>query len=85
MMQMETDSWIENAGRGLMGKQVSTKDANNLLHVKSFCILKSSLQITSLLPHPLLLPFQIVTKNGQLKFVVDILLGVRFSMTGTFV
>ncbi|KAH8522937.1 hypothetical protein H0E87_003552 [Populus deltoides] len=46
--QMETDSWIENAGRGLMGKQI-------------------------------------VTKNGQLKFVVDILLGVRFSMTGTFV
>uniref|UniRef100_A0A2K2BQN3 Plastid lipid-associated protein/fibrillin conserved domain-containing protein n=1 Tax=Populus trichocarpa TaxID=3694 RepID=A0A2K2BQN3_POPTR len=48
VLEMETDSWIENAGRGLMGKQI-------------------------------------VTKNGQLKFVVDILLGVRFSMTGTFV
>ncbi|KAJ4724118.1 Plastid-lipid-associated protein [Melia azedarach] len=44
--QMETDSWLENAGNGLMGKQI--------------------------------------VKNGQLKFVVDILLGFKFSMTGTF-
>ncbi|KAM7280581.1 hypothetical protein ACFE04_007715 [Oxalis oulophora] len=46
--QMETDSWIENAANGLMGKQI-------------------------------------VTKDGQLKFVVNILPGIRFSMTGTFV
>ncbi|KAL5765114.1 hypothetical protein ACOSQ2_017708 [Xanthoceras sorbifolium] len=46
--QVETDSWLENAGNGLMGKQI-------------------------------------VTKNGQLKFLVDIVLGLRFSMTGTFV
>ncbi|XP_044505613.1 probable plastid-lipid-associated protein 12, chloroplastic [Mangifera indica] len=46
--QVETDSWLENAGNGLMGKQI-------------------------------------VKKDGQLKFVVDILLGFRFSMTGTFV
>ncbi|OAY54630.1 probable plastid-lipid-associated protein 12, chloroplastic [Manihot esculenta] len=45
--QTETDSWIENAANGLMGKQI-------------------------------------VKNNGQLKFVVDILLGLRFSMTGTF-
>ncbi|KAF2286290.1 hypothetical protein GH714_013309 [Hevea brasiliensis] len=41
--ETETDSWLENAANGLMGKQ-----------------------------------------NGQLKFVVDILLGLRFSMTGTY-
>ncbi|KAK3205023.1 hypothetical protein Dsin_019069 [Dipteronia sinensis] len=46
--QVETDSWLENAGNGLMGKQI-------------------------------------VNKNGQLKFLVDIALGLRFSMTGTFV
>ncbi|KAK2641385.1 hypothetical protein Ddye_023148 [Dipteronia dyeriana] len=46
--QVETDSWLENAGNGLMGKQI-------------------------------------VNKNGQLKFLVDIILGIRFSMTGTFV
>ncbi|KAJ8760150.1 hypothetical protein K2173_011006 [Erythroxylum novogranatense] len=46
--QIETDSWIENAANGLMGKQI-------------------------------------VKRNGQMKFVVDILLGLRFSMTGTFV
>ncbi|KAJ0019983.1 hypothetical protein Pint_31318 [Pistacia integerrima] len=46
--QVETDSWLENAGNGLMGKQI-------------------------------------VKKDGQLKFAVDILLGFRFSMTGTFV
>ncbi|XP_050219808.1 probable plastid-lipid-associated protein 12, chloroplastic [Mercurialis annua] len=45
--QTETDSWIENAGNGLMGKQI-------------------------------------VKKNGELKFVVDILLGLKFSMTGTY-
>lgn len=45
--QMETDSWIENAGNGLMGKQI-------------------------------------VKKNGQMKFEVDILLGFKFSMTGTY-
>ncbi|WCJ32419.1 Plastid-lipid associated protein PAP / fibrillin family protein [Euphorbia peplus] len=45
--QTETDSWIENAGNGLMGKQI-------------------------------------VKKDGQLKFVVDIFLGLRFSMTGIF-
>ncbi|KAI9196954.1 hypothetical protein LWI28_028501 [Acer negundo] len=46
--QAETDSWLENACNGLMGKQI-------------------------------------VNKNGQLKFLVDIVLGLRFSMTGTFV
>ncbi|GAV88454.1 PAP_fibrillin domain-containing protein [Cephalotus follicularis] len=45
--QMETDSWIENAANGLMGKQI-------------------------------------VKKNGQMKFLVDILFGFRFSITGTF-
>ncbi|KDP34260.1 hypothetical protein JCGZ_12828 [Jatropha curcas] len=45
--QMETDSWIENAANGLMGKQI-------------------------------------VKKNGQLKFLVDIFFGLRFSMTGTY-
>ncbi|CAI0439914.1 unnamed protein product [Linum tenue] len=45
--QTETDSWIENAANGLMGKQI-------------------------------------VKSNGQLKFVVDMLLGLKFSMSGTF-
>ncbi|KAA8549611.1 hypothetical protein F0562_001371 [Nyssa sinensis] len=46
--QMETDSWLENAANGLMGKQI-------------------------------------VKANGQLKFLVEILLGLRFSMIGSFV
>ncbi|KAG6630072.1 hypothetical protein CIPAW_14G129700 [Carya illinoinensis] len=46
--QVETDSWIENAANGLMGKQV-------------------------------------VKENGQIKFLVDIFLGLRFSMIGKFV
>ncbi|XVE78796.1 hypothetical protein DITRI_Ditri14bG0006800 [Diplodiscus trichospermus] len=45
--QVETDSWLENAGYGLMGSQI--------------------------------------VKNGQIKFVVDILPGIRFSMIGKFV
>ncbi|KAJ4840396.1 putative plastid-lipid-associated protein 12, chloroplastic [Turnera subulata] len=45
--QAETDSWIENAANGLMGKQI--------------------------------------VRNAQLKFVVDIFLGLRFSMIGTLV
>ncbi|EXB29013.1 putative plastid-lipid-associated protein 12 [Morus notabilis] len=45
--QTETDSWLENAANGLMGKQI--------------------------------------VKNGQIKYVVDILLGLKFSMVGTFV
>lgn len=45
--QVETDSWIENAGNGLMG-------------------------------------VQIVKPNGQLKFLVGILFGIRFSMTGKY-
>ncbi|CAJ2631131.1 unnamed protein product [Trifolium pratense] len=46
--QTVTDSWLENAANGLMGKQI-------------------------------------VGKNGGIKYVVDILLGLKFSMTGTFV
>ncbi|KAI5675183.1 hypothetical protein M9H77_06133 [Catharanthus roseus] len=46
--QVETDSWIENAGNGLMGKQI-------------------------------------VKPDGRLKFLVDIVLGFKFSMTGKFV
>ncbi|KAK4380704.1 hypothetical protein RND71_002566 [Anisodus tanguticus] len=46
--QVETDSWIENAGNGLMG-------------------------------------MQIVKPDGQLKFLVGILFGIRFSMTGKYV
>ncbi|KAJ7979041.1 Plastid-lipid associated protein PAP / fibrillin family protein [Quillaja saponaria] len=46
--QTETDSWIENAANGLMGKQI-------------------------------------IQKNGRIKFLVDILLGFKFSMNGTFV
>ncbi|KAI8526303.1 hypothetical protein RHMOL_Rhmol13G0298000 [Rhododendron molle] len=46
--QEETDSWLENAGNGLMG-------------------------------------MQIVKPNGKLKFLVDMVLGVKFSMDGTFV
>ncbi|KAJ8565181.1 hypothetical protein K7X08_007757 [Anisodus acutangulus] len=45
--QVETDSWIENAGNGLMG-------------------------------------IQIVKPDGQLKFLVGILFGIRFSMTGKY-
>ncbi|XWS28245.1 hypothetical protein CRYUN_Cryun25bG0050100 [Craigia yunnanensis] len=45
--QIETDSWLENAGNGLMGSQI--------------------------------------VKNGQMKFVVNILPGIRFSMIGKFV
>lgn len=45
--QIETDSWLENAANGLMGKQI--------------------------------------VKNGQIKFVVDILLGLKFSIAGKFV
>ncbi|PON83911.1 Plastid lipid-associated protein/fibrillin conserved domain containing protein [Trema orientale] len=43
----ETDSWLENAANGLMGKQV--------------------------------------IKNGQIKYLVDILLGLKFSIVGSFV
>lgn len=46
--QIETDSWIENAGNGLMGKQI-------------------------------------IRSNGKMKFMVDILLGLKFSMDGSFV
>ncbi|MCD7447115.1 putative plastid-lipid-associated protein 12, chloroplastic [Datura stramonium] len=45
--QVETDSWIENAGNGLMG-------------------------------------MQIVKPNGQLKFLVGMFVGIRFSMTGKY-
>ncbi|GKU94180.1 hypothetical protein SLEP1_g7706 [Rubroshorea leprosula] len=45
--QVETDSWLENAGNGLMGKQI--------------------------------------VKDGQLKFTVNMLPGVRFSMNGKYV
>ncbi|KAL2470465.1 putative plastid-lipid-associated protein 12 [Abeliophyllum distichum] len=45
--QVETDSWIENAANGLMGKQI-------------------------------------VKPNGDLKFLVDILFGFKFSMTGKY-
>ncbi|XP_028222245.1 probable plastid-lipid-associated protein 12, chloroplastic isoform X3 [Glycine soja] len=46
--QTVTDSWIENAVNGLMGKQI-------------------------------------IRKNGRIKFLVDILLGLKFSMSGNFV
>ncbi|KAL2323848.1 hypothetical protein Fmac_022906 [Flemingia macrophylla] len=46
--QTVTDSWIENAVNGLMGKQI-------------------------------------IRKNGRIKFLVDILLGLKFSMDGNFV
>ncbi|KAL5066666.1 hypothetical protein RYX36_017553 [Vicia faba] len=46
--QTVTDSWLENAANGLMGKQI-------------------------------------VGKNGRIKYVVDILLGLKFSMAGNFV
>ncbi|XVF69745.1 hypothetical protein PTKIN_Ptkin11bG0106400 [Pterospermum kingtungense] len=45
--QIETDSWLENAGNGLMGSQI--------------------------------------VKNDQMKFVVNILPGIRFSTIGKFV
>ncbi|GMP92015.1 hypothetical protein CsSME_00042424 [Camellia sinensis var. sinensis] len=32
-----------------------------------------------------LMGVQVVKSNGKLKFLVDILLGIRFSMDGTFV
>ncbi|AES63064.1 probable plastid-lipid-associated protein 12, chloroplastic isoform X1 [Medicago truncatula] len=46
--QTVTDSWLENAANGLMGKQI-------------------------------------VEKNGRIKYVVNILLGLKFSMSGIFV
>ncbi|XP_062083870.1 probable plastid-lipid-associated protein 12, chloroplastic [Humulus lupulus] len=46
--QTETDSWLENAANGLMGKQI-------------------------------------VKNNGQIKYLVDILLGLKFSVVGTIV
>ncbi|XP_020235337.1 probable plastid-lipid-associated protein 12, chloroplastic isoform X4 [Cajanus cajan] len=46
--QTVTDSWIENAVNGLMGKQI-------------------------------------IRKNGRIKFLVEILLGLKFSMDGNFV
>ncbi|XP_057797904.1 probable plastid-lipid-associated protein 12, chloroplastic isoform X1 [Salvia miltiorrhiza] len=46
--QEVTESWIENASKGLMGKQI-------------------------------------IKPNGQMKFLVDILFGLRFSMTGKYV
>ncbi|KAE8697761.1 putative plastid-lipid-associated protein 12 [Hibiscus syriacus] len=45
--QVETDSWLENAGNGLMGSQI--------------------------------------VKNGQMKFLVNNLPGISFSMIGNFV
>ncbi|KAI3449892.1 hypothetical protein Pfo_006557 [Paulownia fortunei] len=46
--QEETESWIENAAKGLMGKQI-------------------------------------IRPNGDMKFLVDILFGFKFSMTGKYV
>lgn len=46
--QTVTDSWIENAVNGLMGKQI-------------------------------------IRKNGRIKFLVEILLGLKFCMDGNFV
>ncbi|CAM8963569.1 unnamed protein product [Rhodiola kirilowii] len=46
--QVETDSWLENAANGLMGKQV-------------------------------------VKENGRIKFLVDLFLGIKFSMDGEYV
>ncbi|XP_027365130.1 probable plastid-lipid-associated protein 12, chloroplastic isoform X3 [Abrus precatorius] len=46
--QTVTDSWLENAANGLMGKQI-------------------------------------IGKNGRIKLLVDILLGLKFSMNGNFV
>ncbi|KAL0419650.1 UNVERIFIED_CONTAM: putative plastid-lipid-associated protein 12, chloroplastic [Sesamum radiatum] len=45
--QEETESWIENAAKGLMGKQI-------------------------------------IRPNGDIKFLVDILFGFKFSMTGKY-
>ncbi|KAL7113310.1 hypothetical protein ACP275_04G054200 [Erythranthe tilingii] len=45
--QEETESWIENAAKGLMGKQI-------------------------------------IRPNGNIKFLVDILFGLKFSMTGKY-
>ncbi|KAI4334668.1 hypothetical protein L6164_013386 [Bauhinia variegata] len=46
--QTETDSWLENAANGLMGKQI-------------------------------------IWNNGRIKYLVDIILGLKFSMTGKIV
>lgn len=35
MLQMETDSWIENAGNGLMGKQASVQMITSSSFTKS--------------------------------------------------
>ncbi|GER25037.1 plastid-lipid associated protein pap [Striga asiatica] len=45
--QEETESWLENAAKGLMGKQI-------------------------------------IRPNGSMKFLVDIFLGFKFSMTGKY-
>ncbi|EPS61607.1 hypothetical protein M569_13187, partial [Genlisea aurea] len=46
--QEETESWLENAAKGLMGRQI-------------------------------------IRSGGYIKFIVDIFLGVKFSMTGKYV
>lgn len=67
---METDSWLEDAANGLMGSQV------NLLFVLILVYF-----YVDIFWHPLL---QIIKKDGQLKFLVDVVLGIKFSMTGTY-
>ena len=67
---METDSWLEDAANGLMGSQV------NFLFV-----LIHEYFYVDIFWHPF---FQIIKKDGQLKFLVDVVLGIKFSMTGTY-
>lgn len=72
-LQQETDSWLENAANGLMGTQVSVR--TKALWAQPL------LSFTS--DNTFVFVGQIV-KSGQLKFVVDVLLGFKFSMIGKY-
>lgn len=78
-IQTETDSWIENAANGLMGTQVCKYVGSVDLLCKVLDRFYAKLNLFDDLG------FQIVKEKGQIKFVVDIFLGLKFSMTGTCV
>lgn len=78
-MQTETDSWIENAANGLMGTQVCKYIGSVDLLYQVLDRFYAKLNLFDDLG------FQIVTEKGQIKFVVDIFLRLKFSITGTFV
>lgn len=72
---MYTDSWLENAANGLMGRQVKHFYYNVLSNVLLFQLVSFS-EIEDLI--------QIIDKDGRIKFEVNIIPAFSFSMKGKF-